>query len=38
MLTRALEIAIRLRDQGGLAPVDAWIPDDLVRMLAALEN
>ncbi len=36
MLTRAGAIANRLRDEGRLAPVDAWMPDVLARMLAAL--
>jgi tetratricopeptide (TPR) repeat protein len=36
MLTRARDIANRLRDEGKLAPVDAWIPDELARRLAAL--
>ena len=34
MLTRALAIATRLRDTGGLAPVDAWMPDELARRLS----
>ena len=36
MLTRAGAIANRLRDEGRLAPVDAWMPEDLARRLAAL--
>jgi tetratricopeptide (TPR) repeat protein len=36
MLTRAGAIASRLRDEGRLAPVDAWMPDDLASRLAAL--
>jgi tetratricopeptide (TPR) repeat protein len=35
MLTRAAAIANRLRDEGRLAPVDAWIPEALARRLAA---
>ena len=36
MLTRAGAIANRLRDEGRLAPVDAWMPEELARRLAAL--
>ena len=36
MLTRAGAIANRLRDEGRLAPADAWMPDDLAERLAAL--
>jgi tetratricopeptide (TPR) repeat protein len=35
-LTEALRIATGLRDSGRLAPVDAWMPEDLERLLAAL--
>ena len=38
MLTRAGEIANRLRDEGRLAPADAWMPEDLARRLAALPD
>ncbi len=38
LLTRAGAIANRLRDEGKLAPVDAWMPDDLARRLAALPD
>ncbi len=36
MLTQAGAIANRLRDEGRLAPVDAWMPDELAGRLAAL--
>jgi len=36
MLTRAGAIANRLRDEGRLAAVDAWMPEELARRLAAL--
>ncbi len=36
MLGRAQEIANRLRDEGKLAPADAWMPHELARRLAAL--
>ncbi len=36
MLTRAAVIADRLRDEGRLAPADAWMPAELARRLAAL--
>jgi len=36
-LTRALAIARDLAASGRLAPVDAWIPGDLERRLAALD-
>ena len=38
MLTRAGAIANRLRDEGRLAPVNSWMPDELARRLAALPN
>jgi tetratricopeptide (TPR) repeat protein len=38
MLTQALAIASRLRDEGRLAPRDGWMPDELSRRLAALGN
>ncbi len=34
-LSQALEIAHRLQADGRLAPIDAWMPDDLARRLAA---
>jgi hypothetical protein len=37
MLTRAGAVANRLRDEGRLAPSDAWIVEDLARRLAALD-
>jgi tetratricopeptide (TPR) repeat protein len=36
MLTRAAAIANQLRDEGRLAPTDAWMPEDLARQLAEL--
>ena len=36
MLTQALAVAIRLRDENRLNPVDAWMPDVLTARLAAL--
>ena len=36
MLTRAAAIANQLRDEGRLAPADAWMPEDLARRLAEL--
>jgi hypothetical protein len=38
MLTRAGTIANRLREEGRLAPADAWMPDELARRLAALKD
>jgi tetratricopeptide (TPR) repeat protein len=38
MLTRAGAIANRLRDEGRLAPVDAWMPEAFARRLAALPD
>ncbi len=34
MLARALDIARQLQASGKLAPVDAWMPDELARLLA----
>jgi hypothetical protein len=36
MLTRAGAIAIRLRDEGRLAPAEAWIPENLAQRLESL--
>jgi tetratricopeptide (TPR) repeat protein len=36
MLKRALDIAKQLQASGKLAPVDAWLPDELERRLAQL--
>ena len=38
LLMRALEVASRLRETGRLRPVDAWIPGELARRLAALDG
>jgi hypothetical protein len=35
-LSRALDIARRLHDEGRLAPADAWMVDDLARRLDGL--
>jgi hypothetical protein len=38
MLIRAIEIANHLRDEGRLAPADAWMPDELKRRLETLRE
>jgi hypothetical protein len=37
LLIRAGAIATRLRDEGRLAPADAWMVDELQRRLSALD-
>ena len=37
-LTRALDIAVGMRDQGRLEPVDAWMPEDLAGRLEKLSE
>jgi hypothetical protein len=37
LLRSALAIALSLESTGRLAPVDAWMPEDLRRRLAALD-
>ena len=37
-LSRALDIALHLRSQGRLDPVDVWMPDDLARRLGELSG
>jgi len=38
MLTRAWEIVTKLRGEGRLAPVDAWMPAEIERRLAEARN